>query len=215
MKSKVAVATVRGKAYYLIVNELKERGIPFLSLIPGEPIPPESKVVITTPVESPQIMHNYVLVFEPQTDPHAMGGRIVKILRGKENYENIVVGVDPGEVIGLALIGDGAVIERQNAFSVRETVDSIQALLRGVDLSRTSVTVKIGSGVLMYRRIVDALDEELPPEVALEVVGEAGTARYIHEMKNRRVFRHMVSAERIGHRQGRLYERRRRLDKDS
>ena len=215
MRSKVAVATVHGKVYYLIVNELKERGIPFLSLIPGEPIPPEIKVVITTPTESPQVIHNYVLVFEPQTDPHTTGGQIVKILRGKENYEEIVFGVDPGQVIGLALIGDGAVIERQNSFSVRETVYSIQALLRGVDFSRTSVTVKVGSGVPIYRRIVDVLDEELPPKVALEVVGEAGTARYIHEMKNRRVFRHMVSAERIGRRQGRLYERRRRLEQDS
>ena len=215
MRSKVAVATVSGKAYYLIVNELKKRGIPFLSLIPEEPIPPEVKVVITTPIESPQVMHTHVLVFESHTDPHSMGGQIVKILRGKENYENIVVGVDPGEVIGLALIGDAAVIEQQNSFSVRETVDSIQALLRGVDFSRTSVTVKVGSGVPIYRRIVDALDEELPPEVALEVVGEAGTARYIHEMKNRRVFRHMVSAERIGRRQGRLYKRRGYLEKDS
>jgi hypothetical protein len=215
MRSKVAVATVSGKAYYLIVNELKERGTPFLSLIPGEPIPPEVKVVITTPIERPQVMHIHVLVFESQTDPHSLGCHIVKILRGKENYEEIVVGVDPGDVIGLALIGDGAVIERQNSFSVREAVDSIQALLRGVDFSRTSVTVKVGSGVPVYRRIVDALDEEMPPEVALEVVGEAGTARYIHEMKNRRVFRHMVSAERIGRRQGRLYKRRGCLEQDS
>ncbi len=215
MRSKVAVATVHGKAYYLIVNELKERGIPFLSLIPSDPIPPEIKVVITTPTERRRVMHNHVLVFDPQTDPYTTGGQIVKILRGKENYEEMVFGVDPGQVIGLALIGDGAVIERQNSLSVRETVDSIQTLLRGVDFSRTSVTVKVGSGVPIYRRIVDALDEELPPEATLEVVGEAGTARYIHEMKNRRVFRHMVSAERIGRRQGHLFERRRRLEQDS
>jgi len=32
MKTKVAVATVQGKTYFLIVNKLKEKDIPFLSL---------------------------------------------------------------------------------------------------------------------------------------------------------------------------------------
>ncbi len=39
MKAKVAVATVQGKVYFLVVNELKERSIPFLSLIPGQSVP--------------------------------------------------------------------------------------------------------------------------------------------------------------------------------
>ena len=36
MKTKIAVATVAGKAYFLLINELKERGIDFLSVVPGE-----------------------------------------------------------------------------------------------------------------------------------------------------------------------------------
>ena len=36
MKGKVAVATVQGKAYFLIVNALREQDINFVSLIPGE-----------------------------------------------------------------------------------------------------------------------------------------------------------------------------------
>ena len=43
MKEKVAVATVSGTAYFLLVNELKERGIDFLSIIPGQPLPAESE----------------------------------------------------------------------------------------------------------------------------------------------------------------------------
>jgi hypothetical protein len=46
MKEKAAVATLQGKAYFLIVNELKEQNIPFISLVPGEPIPAEVKVSI-------------------------------------------------------------------------------------------------------------------------------------------------------------------------
>ena len=48
MRAKVAVATVQGKAYFLIVNELKQRSIPFVSLIPGESVRVEIRGVITT-----------------------------------------------------------------------------------------------------------------------------------------------------------------------
>ena len=57
MKAKVAVATVSGKTYFLVVNELKERNMEFLSLVPGDPVPAEAKVVITTEKEKHLISH--------------------------------------------------------------------------------------------------------------------------------------------------------------
>ena len=36
MIEKVAVATVQGKTYFLIVKKLKEQNVPFISLVPGE-----------------------------------------------------------------------------------------------------------------------------------------------------------------------------------
>ena len=51
MKEKVAVATVQGKTYFLIVNKLREQDIPFVSLIPGESVPAKIKVVLTTEQE--------------------------------------------------------------------------------------------------------------------------------------------------------------------
>jgi hypothetical protein len=41
MRTKVAVATVHGKAYFHIVKLLKENNVPFFSLISSEPIPVE------------------------------------------------------------------------------------------------------------------------------------------------------------------------------
>ncbi len=57
MKAEIAVATISGKAYYLIVSELKKKNIPFLSLTPDESIPTEIKVVITTEKEKRLINH--------------------------------------------------------------------------------------------------------------------------------------------------------------
>jgi hypothetical protein len=39
MIEKVAVATVQGKTYFLIVKKLKEQNVPFISLVPGESVP--------------------------------------------------------------------------------------------------------------------------------------------------------------------------------
>ena len=63
MKEKVAVATVQGKAYFLIVNKLKEQNIPFISLVPGESVPAKIEIVITTEQEKDLVIHEKILVF--------------------------------------------------------------------------------------------------------------------------------------------------------
>jgi len=215
MRAKVAVATVQGKAYFLIVNELKQRNIPFVSLIPGESVRVEIRGVITTAQEKHLISHHKILVYDPETEPELLGSEVFKILQGKEIYEQIVIGVDPGEVFGLAVIGDEAVIDTENCFSIKETLNKIKNILKTVDFSRSAVMVKIGSGVPVYRNLLETLDDELPPQVSMEIVGEAGTNRYTHEVKNRRGLRHMVSATRIARRPGYVYSRRKKLEQYS
>lgn len=210
MKSRVAVATVQGKAYFLVVNELKRRNILFISLIPGDAIPIEIKLVITTHAEQHQINHERVLVYDTETEPEIMGSEVVKMLQGKESYEKIVVGVDPGAVFGLAVIADGGVIDSENCFSIQEVINKMNSLLKTVDFALTVVAVKIGSGVPVYKELVETLDETLPPEVLLEIVSEAGTNQYSHQGKRRRGVRHIVSATRIAGRAGYVYERKRR-----
>ena len=208
MKATVAVATVQGKAYFLIVNALRERNMVFLSLIPGEPVPTEVKVVITTEKEKHLINHEKVLVYDSKTEPDNVVNEAVKILQGKESYEKIVIGVDPGEVFGLAVIADGKVSETANCFSIQEVLNKIKSIIKNVDGSATAVSVKIGNGVPAYKDLLEALDSALPPEVVLEAVSEAGTNRNINEKKHRRGLRDIVSAIRIAGRIGHVYPRR-------
>ena len=208
MKAKVAVATVSGKAYFLIVNKLKERNIPFISLIPGETVPTEVKAVITTDKEKHRINHEKILVYDSETEPDTVVNEAMKILQGKEVYEKIVIGVDPGEVFGLAVIADGKVNETGNCFSIQEALTKICSFIKNVDFSSTAVTIKIGSGVPTYKELIETLDLTLPPEVILEVVSEAGTNRALNENKHRRGLRDIASAIRIAGRAGHVYPRR-------
>jgi hypothetical protein len=208
MRANVAVSTVQGKAYFLIVNELKKRNITFVSLIPGEPIRTEIRAVITSREEKHLIRHHKILIYNTETDPEILGSEVVKVLRGKEIYETVTMGIDPGDVFGFAVIADGTVIDTENCFSSKEILSKIKKALRTIDASKSTVTIKIGSGVPIYKELLETLDKALPTQVTLEIVSEAGTNRYARGAKNRRGLRHIVSAIRIAGRTGYIYPRR-------
>ena len=208
MKAEVAIATVSGKAYFLIVNKLKEKNISFLSLVPGETVPTDIKVVITTEKEKHLIRHERKLVYDSATAPDSTANEIRKILQGKEAYERIVIGIDPGEVFGLAVIADGKINETGNCFSLHEALIKVASVIQEVDFSVTVVTIKIGNGVPTYKELMEEFDLALPLEVTLEVVSEAGTNRPLNHNKHRRGLRDIASAIRIAGRAGHIYPRR-------
>lgn len=214
MKPKVAVATIEGKAYFLLVNELKERDIDFLSIIPGESVPADSKVVLTTEKEKPFIQHDRVLVYDLATEPNAVVNEAVKILQGKESYEKIVIGVDPGEVTGLAVIADGKVNHTEACFNAHDITKEVKNIVEKLNWETTKVIVKIGNGVPIFRELLEDLDSSLPTEVVLEVVSEAGTNKAADKDKHRRGLRDIASAIRIGGREGYNYHRRCRAENE-
>jgi hypothetical protein len=210
MKAEIAVATVSGKAYYMIVNELRKRGVPFLSLTPAESIPAEIKVVITTQKERCLVKHDRVLVYQNEVEPETLASEALQIVQGKEYYEKIVIGIDPGEVFGVAVLADGKIIETANCFSAKETTDKVKNILKNLkNVPTDHVSVKIGDGVSACKeKVLRGLDKALPPNVVLESVSEAGTNRNLNETKHRRGLRDIVSAIRIAGRSGHKFQRR-------
>jgi hypothetical protein len=210
MKAKIAVATVSGKAYYMIVNELKRKNVPFLSLTPYESVPVEIKVVITTEEEKRLIHHEKILACKTEEDPTAIINEALQIIEGKDLYQKVVIGVDPGEVFGLAVLAGGKVIDTGNCHSLNETLGRIETVIKGLEnTSVSSIAVRIGDGVPEYKdKLLQSLDETLPPSVVLESVGEAGTDSRLNEAKHRRGLRDIVSAIQIAGRSGQVYHRR-------
>ncbi|MCK4434389.1 hypothetical protein KAU92_02775 [Candidatus Bathyarchaeota archaeon] len=210
MKAKIAVVTISGKAYYLVVSELKKKKVPFFSLTPNERIPIEVKVVITTEEERPLIKHEKVLTLKDGMEPEALINQVMQVAQGKECYEEIVVGIDPGEAFGLAVLADGKVVETGNCFSIEETLDKIKSILKNFKSDLTSsISVKIGDGVPECKdKLLQALDNTLPSNVSLEIVGEAGTNRHMSGTKHRRGLRDIVSAVKIAGRTGYTFTRR-------
>jgi hypothetical protein len=215
MREKVAVVTVQGKPYFLIVNQLREQNIPFISIVPGEPVPPKVKLVITTEQERSSVNFEKIIVFHDEPELDSIINEVKRTFLGKDAYEKIVVGLDPGEATGLAILADGKVIEESNCYNNVEVIRSIIKNLKNVNFSKTTVTVKIGDGVSRYKELLEDLNDALPSEVSLEVVGEAGTNKPLQENKRSRKIRHISSAIRIAGRNGRIIARRKMIAANS
>ncbi len=207
MKAEIAVATVSGKAYYLLVNELKRRDISFLSLTPQEVVPLDLSVVLTTEKESGLIRHPNILVFEYGKDPAVVVDEAVKVRRGKECYDTVIIGVDPGKTTGIAVLADADVLDAFTVSGSRRAVRSIVELSKRVGAREN--TVKVGDGAPIYsRELLHLLDKNLSEDYTIETVIEAGTNRSFNKDTHRKVAKDAMAAVRIAERRGRLFPRR-------
>jgi len=206
MEAKIAVATVSGKAYYFIVNELKARGLDFLSLTPYESIPLTVRVVITTEKERELIKHPNVLVYREGASASELVDEATRLVRGKTTFETITVGVDPGKTFGIAVLSGGDVLETLTCISPDETVNTITEILGKHQAAAKAV--KVGNLAPEYAaELLPLLNKALPKDVAIEVVHEEGTSRLGRQTIHKRGLRHAVAAVKIAERRGQVYQR--------
>lgn len=166
----LGLLTTDFRLYHDLVSKLKERDIPFVSLSLNEPVPPEVAVVLTSRDESDQVD------FEPRIaceDVEDAVTKALQILSGKTTFEEVVVGVDPGPRPGVAILGDGEVIETRTAPSPEAVHGVLLSVLRNYD--GKAFRVRIGHGDPTNRnRIINALSDT---GVKTEIVDERGTTR--------------------------------------
>jgi len=176
MRVRIAVVTVSGRAYYKLVSELKERRLPFLSIVPGKPIPRSVKVVLTTEGEREMVDHPNVLVFNPEDEPAEIVNEAIRVIQGKRIYDNVTIGVDPGKTFGVAVLCDGTVLKAEDGLTLEKTLDTI---VKALNENPAKVqTVKIGGGVTsLAEELLKRLCRVLPDSVNIEIVNEVGTSR--------------------------------------
>ena len=203
MSAQIAVATLSGREYYALVNELKKRRIPFISLKPGEPIPVYVKVVITTIAEKSKIRYQHILVYDLSQDAGKIVDKALQIVSGKMIYRLIVIGIDPGKTFGFAVLGDERVLKMSSYSTVRETVNIVSEVLK--ELPAMKKIVRVGDGADPYRRrLIQALSKKLPKDVPLETVSERETTRIAKAfMPRRKALLDAASAIGIASRTGR------------
>ena len=166
----IVVATEDFEVYHGVVNELRERSVEFTTREVGEDLPEGTRLLVTgRDDEGVHEAHPAVdVVRADPDDPRRAVEEALAVLRGGPG--RTVVGVDPGDRPGIAVLSGGTVVA---AFQVpcSETADVVR---REIEDSVDPV-VRIGDGArLAGARIVEALSD-----VPVELVDETGTTPYL------------------------------------
>ena len=135
---RIVLATVSGKVYYKLSQELRRQDLPFLSLKPWDNIPFNAKAVITTELECHLVRHPKLLTVNHLSSPARIICEAVRILREKQSYSTMIIGMDPGKTYGIAVIADGNLLRVKNCSSVETTLDYILASLNEISAAGRS-----------------------------------------------------------------------------
>ena len=177
----------------------------YVPLLPGQSIPLDLRVIITTGRES-TVQGRSVVAFEEGSDPRKAVEEALLLLLGKTRFRDLMIGIDPGKQIGLAVLGDGVVLETGTYTEAKELIDEVARIFFAFPSERA--VVKIGRGAEVYNKTLrSTLSSRLSPTVEVRMVEEAGTTAENLPPEGEGLSRNIVSAIRIALRRGEETER--------
>jgi len=170
----IGIMTKNFRFFYELVQTLKQHKEPFVALDFKDDIPDTVGVIVTTREEKPQVhFKNVVAVDQPDLALEMARSK----LKGRERFQTLVVGVDPGVRPGLAIIGDGRVLVAETVGSPEAVADEIARFRRC--FYHVRLIARIGHGDRTNRnRIIRSIWNSVDD---IEVVDETSTTRNTEE----------------------------------
>ncbi len=168
MRKVLGILTEDFRLYHDVVAALKARDIPFVTLSFSRRAPENVGAILTSSAEAPRIRSRNVVIVDD------VGNAIAKALqvsKGKTEWRELLIGVDPGREPGVAVLGDGDVLDTRLAASPEAVRDQVRTAVRMFPARQ--VRVRVGHGDPTNRnRILNSLAAD---RLRVEIVDEAGT----------------------------------------
>lgn len=161
------------RLYHEIVDNLKSRDVRFVSLPPGEKPQPNVGAIIVSSDMSDQLDFDKKVVCESRDDIEFCVNKALHLMKGKKDFGEIIIGIDPGAKPGIAVLADDEVL---NTLIARSPEDVLSVVRRTIDTYPTNdLKIRIGHGDKVNRnRIINSL---LSEDLRVEVVDEDRTTR--------------------------------------
>ena len=157
--------------YYDLINILKKRKVPYVSLSSIKNIPSSIGVILTSNNELHDIKSQKVIAADAyDTIDHAVD-LALQMLIGKDLYSKVFIGIDPGDKPGIAVVGDDILLQKINIDAPEKVVTVIKRILREYPALETLIRIGHGS-ILTRNRIINSL---IPLKVPIEIVDETKT----------------------------------------
>lgn len=165
----VALVTDDFRLYHQLAPYLEANGIRVLGLKPGKEAPTSVKVLLGGPAGDSRTV---ALRDDREATLLALYAALDERPTARGGYQRVVFGVDPGHVIGLAVLADGAWLHVAEARSPAEAVERIAAWSTGLSAKRWEVHVGDGHPST-GRGLLPAVKARLPQARVLLVPEEA------------------------------------------
>ena len=196
LNARIGIATTYGKHYYRFSNYLKTLELSFDSILPEEITSYPGHLIFTTREESPKKCEKFLLyedIFEHNST--VIRGIMTQKLNLDFEEETLILGIDPGQLIGLSVYYYGQEIENSFHLSIEDFIFHIIQILGG--LKAKQKIIKIGNGNMeIGKKIVSMLNQKFCSYFELEFVDEHKTSLKIKNF-NQRGKRDMLSAKYI------------------
>ena len=195
------MATISGRSYFKFINVLRRLKLNYDSILPEEITSSDRRLILTTVHESSKIPSNLVLLDgEFNYHPTIIRAKIVEKLQSGINNNSLVIGIDPGNRIGLSIFYYEKEIESSIYTSIDDLVSHIVKILVGINAQRK--IVKVGNGNMKIAlHIANSLNLRFCSHFELEFVDERKTSLKIKNF-NKRGERDKISARYITQREG-------------
>ncbi|MHA1738239.1 MAG: hypothetical protein ACTSXA_03650 [Candidatus Heimdallarchaeota archaeon] len=174
----ISLATMDFRLCHLLRERLAKGGFECEQISPGHKPSKGSILVVTKEQEENSKPTNYpkkvVLSNSESLNVDRAFAKIILGIEGKKVWESLIIGVDPGLSIGVAIITDGCLRSTLETRDIREVVKFILGSINNTPSKMTIIRMGSTGG---YRRVL-LLNELLnikPNNVTLEIVDELMT----------------------------------------
>lgn len=145
-------------------------------------------VIITTEDESPHVDFSREKIIIAGSRPQAAIDKALYLLSG-EDFDRIIIGIDPGKYVGLAVIGNDKAISVHHV-SVGEVCPLIKRIMR--EYVNKKILVRIGHGARLIRsQLINGI---LDLGLKVEMVDETGTTPYLGKGVHGQVMSDIIAA---------------------
>jgi len=201
----IAVLTEVPRLYYLFARELKRKRLEFYSLTFRDRIPGKVRVVLTSEEEAARIDFPRVVAATEESVGIAVE-KAHSLSQGlKEHYSELIIGIDPGEKPGLAVLGDGSVVHAAQLTSPEDVGSALRDIMHIYSCRR--VRIKVGNGGGVYRqRLLRVLQDSF--SFPIELVDEHATTPTLGRGDISREVRDIIAAVNIALKPGSRLEGR-------
>ncbi|WP_266078356.1 hypothetical protein [Haladaptatus caseinilyticus] len=162
----VVVATADFEVYHDVVNELRDRGVQFTTIEPGDDLPEQARICIRA--EGDDVDTELPVIVADSNHPRKVVEEALAVLRGESG--RTIIGIDPGTRPGIAILSGDLVV---SAFHV--PLADAAAVVREEIEDAIDPVVRIGDGArLQGAQLIRELED-----VLVELVDETGTTPYL------------------------------------